>query len=63
MLFLLIYDNPKKALYEIQTSDSKTSGKDVTLCPNNSNVIIKDQSQEKILFAIIERIEELEIKT
>ena len=63
MLFLLIYDNPKKALYEIQTSNSKTAGKDVILYPNNRNIITKDQSQEKLLLEIIERIEELEIKT
>ena len=45
MLSLLIYDNPKQILCKIQTSDSKTSDKKVTLCPNNCNVTTKDQSQ------------------
>lgn len=65
MLFLLIYNDSNIALYKIQTFDSscsKSSYENVTLCPNNCNVITKDQSQEKLLFDIVERIEETKIK-
>ena len=49
VFFLLIYNDSKEALDKIQTFDSscsKSSYKNVTLCPNNSNIITKDQSQE-----------------
>jgi len=57
---------PKKPFTKIQTFDSscsKSSHVNVTLCPNNCNVITKDKSQEELLFDIIKRIEEPEIKT
>jgi len=66
MLSLLINDNSEEALYEIQTSDSSRSNssyEEVTLCPNNCNIITKDQSLEELLFDIIEGIEELDIET
>ena len=66
ILFLLIYDDSKEALYKTQTFDSsrsKSSNENVTLCPNNCNVNTKDQSQEELLFDIIERIDEREIKS
>ena len=53
MPFLLIYDDSKEAFYKIQTFDSKRSkslDENVTLCPNNCNVITKDQSQEELPF-------------
>ena len=45
------------------SSRSNSSDEEATLCPNNCNVITKDQSQEKLLFDSIEKIEEPEIKT
>ena len=66
MLSLLIQDDSEESLYEIRTSDSSYSSsldEEVTLCPNNCNVITKDQSREELLFDIIEKIEEPEIKT
>jgi len=42
---------------------SNSSDQEATLCSNNCNVIAKDQSQEKLLFDIIEKIEEPELKT
>ena len=66
MLCLLIHDDSEEGLYEIQTSESShsnSSDEEVTLCPNNCNVITKDQCQEELLFNIIEKIKEPEIKT
>jgi len=48
MLSLLIHSDSQNALYEIQTSNSNSSrscDEEVTLCPNNCNVITKDLSQ------------------
>jgi len=62
---LLIHSDSKNGLHEIQASDStssKSSDKEVTLCPNSCNVITKDQSWEKLLFEIIEKIEDPKIK-
>ena len=66
MLSLLINDNSEEALYEIQTSDSScsnSSDEEATLYPNNCNIIAKDQSLEELLFDVIERIEESDIRT
>ena len=55
----------RTAFCEIQTSDStcsNSSDEDVTLRPNNCNIIKKDQSLEELLFDIIERIEESDTK-
>lgn len=65
ILFLLIYNDSKETLDKIQTFDascSKSLYVKVTLCPNNCYVITKDQFQEKLLFDIIERIEESKVK-
>ena len=59
ILFLLTYDDFKEALYKIQTSDSKIFDKNVTRSPNSYNVIRKNQSQEELIFDIIERIKEI----
>jgi len=42
-------------------SRSNSSDEEVTLCPNNYNVA-KDQSQDELIFYIIEKIEEPESK-
>ena len=57
---LLIHDNLEEALCEIRTSNSShsnASDEEVSLCPNNCNVIAKDESQEELPFDIIERID------
>ena len=64
--FKIIHDNSKKNIYKIKISDSnhsKSSDENVTLCPINYNVITKDQSQKELLFNILEKIKESEIKT
>lgn len=53
-----------KSTKEISKSRVKIiSCENFTLCPNNGNVITKDQSQDGLLFDIIERIKDPKIKT